>query len=450
MRDLIASHRYGLILCLSLLPMPLLAKEGGARPMWVELGPGGQVIARHITPEATCPQINIDGNLADMTARAPQTLPGFPVISCEAVVPAGAEKVSILGQRLVLPVSDPKRLVIIGDTGCRIKAKHEPGEFKVQDCESGKKWPFRNLAKRAAEWAPELVIHVGDYIYREIACPYPEKCDSSPFGDNWGTWQADFFAPGAPLLAAAPWVMVRGNHEDCNRAGGGFFRFLETTVIERSSPVPPPCREYTNPYAVPIGALTLLILDSSAVKPLKPSESDDEEEEGEAEEQGTADESQLKIYTKQFSDLWGMAGAHNWLLMHHPLRAARSVKGGGEGFEPLTDTLWTAAGDVPASLDLAVTGHIHLTEALTFDGHPSQIVLGAGGTKLSKDVKARDVRGHTIGGWEVATAKFVDDFGYATVRKKGTNSWSLSVYGTDGARQMKCSIDKERVDCRKD
>ena len=213
-----ASRLYGLI---SLLAAPLLAKD----PAWIVLGPNGQIIARTITANAACPQIDVDGTLSDMTVRAPQTPPAFTVTSCEAVIPASAKKASILDQRLVLPVADPERLVIIGDTGCRIKAKKEPGEFKVQDCESSEKWPFHTLAKRAAEWEPQLVIHVGDYLYREIACPYPGTCDSSPFGDNWVTWQADFFAPGEPLLAAAPWVMARGNHEDCKRAGGGFFRF---------------------------------------------------------------------------------------------------------------------------------------------------------------------------------------------------------------------------------
>ena len=52
-------------------------------------------------------------------------------------------------------------------------------------------------------------------------------CAGSPFGDNWPTWQADFFAPAQPLLRAAPWVVVRGNHEDCSREGLGWFRFLD-------------------------------------------------------------------------------------------------------------------------------------------------------------------------------------------------------------------------------
>ena len=445
------SRIFWLLVCLSLLAAPLIAKKGTASntgPAWIELGPGGQIIARNITPNTTCPQIEIDGKLSNMTVRAPQTTPAFPVTACEAVIPAGTTSVSILKQKLVLPVAKPQKLVIIGDTGCRIKEEKKNGAttFKVQNCESGKKWPFHKLAKQAAAWSPQLVIHVGDYIYREAECPDTKKCDTSPYGDNWATWAADFFSPGAPLLAAAPWVAARGNHEICAREGGGFFRFLETTVIQSGAPVPPPCTEYTNPYAVPIGDVTLLMLDSSAVKPLKPSQADDDDEPGE-DDGGTATDTQEQTYAKQFNALWGMAGTNNWLLMHHPLRAARHAK---NGFEGVTDTLWTAAGNVPSSVDLVVTGHIHFTEALAFDGHPSQLVLGGGGTKLTKDVKDKDVEGQSIGGWQVTAAKIIDDFGYATVEEKGTNVWDLNVYGTDGAKQMKCTINGAQTTCKKE
>ena len=52
-------------------------------------------------------------------------------------------------------------------------------------------------------------------------------CAGSPYGDNWAVWQKDFFDPAAPLLAAAPWVLVRGNHELCSRGGHGWFRLLD-------------------------------------------------------------------------------------------------------------------------------------------------------------------------------------------------------------------------------
>jgi hypothetical protein len=54
----------------------------------------------------------------------------------------------------------------------------------------------------------------------------------SPWGYGWDTWKADFFDPAQALLKAAPWVMVRGNHETCTRAGQGWWRFLDPVLCK--------------------------------------------------------------------------------------------------------------------------------------------------------------------------------------------------------------------------
>ena len=93
--------------------------------------------------------------------------------------------------------------------------------------------PFPRWPAAAAKFKPDLVIHVGDYLYRESACPPGNQgCAGSPWGDNWTTWKADFFDPAAPLLAAAPIVLVRGNHEDCKRAGPGWTRLQGPTAFD--------------------------------------------------------------------------------------------------------------------------------------------------------------------------------------------------------------------------
>ena len=46
-------------------------------------------------------------------------------------------------------------------------------------------------------------------------------------GDTWDVWKEDFFKPGDALLAAAPWIMDRGNHEECERGGKGWARVLD-------------------------------------------------------------------------------------------------------------------------------------------------------------------------------------------------------------------------------
>src|SRR5581483_4696378 len=142
------------------------------------------------------------------------------------------------------------RIVVIGDTGCRL------ARFAVQDCDNPRAWPFAAIARAAALKRPDLVIHVGDYYYRETACPADRAgCAGSPFGDNWPSWRADFLDPAAPLLAAAPWVMVRGNHELCARGGQGWFRLLDP------DPGRADCVDSTSPYRLSLGGLDLLVFD---------------------------------------------------------------------------------------------------------------------------------------------------------------------------------------------
>ncbi len=127
-----------------------------------------------------------------------------------------------------MPVLHPQRILVLGDTGCRIKGA------SLQACNDPAQWPFPQLAAAAASLKPDLVIHVGDYLYRESACPAGNQgCAGSPWGDNWTTWQADFFTPAAPLLAAAPIVLARGNHEDCKRAGPGWTRLQGPAAFDR-------------------------------------------------------------------------------------------------------------------------------------------------------------------------------------------------------------------------
>ena len=46
------------------------------------------------------------------------------------------------------------------------------------------------------------------------------------WGDSIVSWYYELFKPFKGLLEAAPWVMVRGNHEICSRAGLGFIFLL--------------------------------------------------------------------------------------------------------------------------------------------------------------------------------------------------------------------------------
>ena len=199
----------------------------------MQTGPEGSVIARVISLKERCPDIVLDGVRVQMSVRS-EPSEQFPVLVCETEVPGGTESARVGGRDLKLPKQNSTKIVIIGDTGCRLETGDPP-----QSCNDPQAWPFEKVARTAASLEPDLVIHVGDYLYREDACPEGDTgCEGSPFGDNFATWDADFFRPADSLLRNAPWVFSRGNHEECSRAGPGWFNFLDP------NPPFPECEEF--------------------------------------------------------------------------------------------------------------------------------------------------------------------------------------------------------------
>lgn len=212
---------------------------------WTELASDGTLSVRMaVAAGAACPQASADGTDLPIAPRAGAD-DGFPVAVCEARAPAGTRQLIVGDSPAPILPEEVRRIVVIGDTGCRLEGR------AVQDCNDPEAWPFAAIARRAASRKPDLVIHVGDYYYRETACPADRNgCAGSSHGDNWATWQADFFEPAAPLLAAAPWVMVRGNHELCRRSGRGWFRLLDPHLA------PLDCADRTDPYWLQSAAST--------------------------------------------------------------------------------------------------------------------------------------------------------------------------------------------------
>jgi hypothetical protein len=217
----------------------------------VELTTDGRLAIRIIVAEdASCPEAaGIGVNKMEKRGGADGD---FRITVCQALAPAMAKAPTVGG--LPVPTLRPavQRIVVIGDTGCRLKKNKPPERDEVQDCNDTFDWPFATVARLAAARGPDLVIHVGDYYYREMPCPEERPgevrpgCRDSPNGDTWRTWKFDFFDPAAPLLAAAPWVFVRGNHESCvvkgePRGGKGWVRLLDPSPILRK------CTEQTEP-----------------------------------------------------------------------------------------------------------------------------------------------------------------------------------------------------------
>jgi len=305
---------------------------------------------------------------------------------------------------------------VIGDTGCRIEGK------AAQDCRDPAGWPFPAIARGAAAKRPDLVIHVGDYLYRETACPAGKAgCAGSPHGDAWPTWQADFFVPAAPLLAAAPWVLVRGNHEICRRSGKGWFRLLDPHAA------PAGCADRSEPYRLSLGGLDLLLFDSAAADDFR------------------APPDQVAAYAAQLAPLLAGAPPHSWLLTHRPVWALTSGPFAGLSLN-LTEQS-ALRGHIPAALDLVLSGHVHDFIAYDFGPErPAQLVVGTGGDSLY-EVADVPLAGAELDGLKVRRGFAAERFGYLILERTDAG-WNGTLYAPDDGVIARCTLAGRALDCQ--
>ena len=336
---------------------------------WVEWGPKGAIV-RAISQESTPPTITIDGSDRVMVARIDTPPEEFQVSVWQFSLPAGVRSLAVDGVSLPAPRPQPKTVLVIGDTGCRIK-----GDV-IQNCNGkgdGPAWCFDKIAAQAASIKPDLIIHVGDYHYRENPCPEGNKgCEGSPWGYNWPSWRSDFFEPAQPLFTAAPWVFVRGNHENCSRAWKGWFLFLDPNPIDAGTF--DDCPDHPGPYRLDFGGMDVIVMDTSHI----PKDYDP-----------VPDPSTVVLFTEQINEINRLAVKPSWTASHRPFWALSSYKKNGKvAMSALDLTLRRAiaaskTGKLSPQIRLALAGHIHQFEYLTFeDGRPAQVIAGASGTEL--------------------------------------------------------------------
>ncbi|MBC7728845.1 MAG: metallophosphoesterase, partial [Microbacteriaceae bacterium] len=371
----------------------------------------------------------------------------FPVLACEARLPAGTARASVGGQALPLPRARAARIVVIGDTGCRLKNN---GEY--QDCNIVDAYPFARVAALAAAWKPDLVVHVGDYHYRENACPADRPgCAGSPWGYGWDAWDADFFTPASSLLKAAPWVMARGNHESCARGGQGFLRFLDPRPLLPGRD----CNEASNdgkgdfsdPYAVALGdGAQLIVLDTS----------------GTSYKGFAPQDARMTIYTDNYRKMEALSrrAPYNIAVFHHPILAfgAARDKAGAvslfDGDKGLQDAFGAVdPGLMPKAVKAVLSGHVHLWQQLSFSSaHPTQFISGFSGT--AEDIvplpeTLREGASPAPGAVVNNMSSWVDGFGYMTMERTGLEQWAVKVWDTEGVVRNTCAITGSKSCCAK-
>jgi hypothetical protein len=436
------------------------AAEDPIQAAFVVLSDNGAPQARVVTTAPGCPAIRLDGKAISMTVRAPPaTLPlrptrstpelskpsDYPVTVCEAALPKGGKAATVGGHRLPLPVSSPRRIVVIGDTGCRIKISDKA----FQACNDPRQYPFAKVAASAAAFKPDLVVHVGDYLYRENPCPEGVTgCAGSVWGYGWDGWNADFFAPGAALLAAAPWAASRGNHESCNRAGQGWWRLLEPRALKPGRDCIDPANDgigdYDDPYAVPLGdGAQLIVLDSSntTTSPIDP-----------ASHMGAA-------YRDMYAKFAALAAKTTYSIMveHHPILGfAATQKGNDVILNPGNGGLQSIFGEgnpryVPNSTKMLLAGHVHVWEQLSFKtNHPTQFIAGFSGTQEDIVPLPRMLPADAVvasGAVVSAFSSWVDGFGFMTMERTGKEAWTVLVHDVDGKVVNHCTVQGRVSSC---
>jgi hypothetical protein len=441
------SFRVIIALCFSLQWAGAKAQQA-PEALYVVVGAQGAVARAILLGTAQCPAIVLDNMAQPMDLRAEADIgqqARFPVTSCEKLIPAGTASASVANISMPLPKSRLQTIAVLGDTGCRMKVAVAPArsgaantdegeEGKFQDCNNLSQWPFPAVSRAAAASKPDLVIHVGDYLYRESPCPPSDSgCAGSPFGDDWAAWKEDFFKPAKPLLLAAPWVMTRGNHEICKRGGSGYFRFLEPSLARGG--IPPSCVEQIPPYTVTIAGKPFIVLDSSDAVDFAPT---------------TAD---IARYAAQFSELRPAPGS--WLVTHRPIWGVASKRSPSNGKRELVVLNQTLAGAVaasgsvlPTNVELVLSGHIHLWEAIGFgDKRPPQFVLGSGGTELAHAVKGQ-LAGLKIQNAFVSSGQSEHRWGFTNFSPAAAGAWTATFLDANGRGQMSCDVARGEVRCR--
>ena len=370
------------------LPISEKSETIDSRSSWIAAGrQGSWWIRSRQTESGTCPQVLLDDQPLEMQIRAIPTLTdnSFEDQVCEALVPVGTQKVQLGAQEWRLPLA-PKRIVVVGDTGCRIKGKGD--KAFIQNCNDQQQaWVFAKVSTAAAKMKPDLVIHVGDYLYREVSCPEGDpRCKGSPYGDTSASWSADFFNASKRLLNASPWIFMRGNHEDCKRAQFGFFRYFGMDSVTSK------CIETVEPELFKFQNQSMLMMDSSS----------------------------LGMLSTSLKNIKTMGLRDTWLLTHRPLLSGDdSVKkewvGNLSGFS------------------LLLAGHVHQFRITSFENHrPVQIITGNGGTKL-EEKPMPDKPGELMNKQILAN-------GFLVLEQNSNQQWRATEYDADGNAQLKCEL----------
>jgi hypothetical protein len=419
------------------------------------------------TPGATNGKTGYPQYFVSPTATTPANFAnGEPMATtswgeCEAVVPPGHTEVTVDGVSLHLPTQNPRRILVMADTGCRVNGALAADGSNQQNCSDPTAFPWQYLANMEASLKPDLVLQVGDWFYRDTnclsngvetfpGCNTPTSANYEVWGDIFDSWNADVFFPAKTLLAAAPWIMVRGNHESCGRGARGWYALLDprpynynNVVCAKTSAYPAPgastatyTGDFEPSYAVTLNNVNILVHDSSFAN------------------DSAVDTNMAANYDVDISNLVTAVkalapGDYQIFATHKPtvgLSYGTAPTGCATGPDGYSDESgdWTEQSvfnggtgyansvfknGVPSSIGLFVSGHVHQFQYLNFGRSKTpnqvlapQLVVGTGGTLLDDDCNTGLVPPGNKNVAPFSQARFP----YIVQKTGGTTSSSLS------------------------
>lgn len=468
--------------------------------------PNGENIALArtvIRPDLTCPVLIESGSKKPLSMITRDNPNHFSVIVCEALIDFDKEyQIQFHDKAVTLPVakSNPTNIQVFGDTGCKLSKGDSPKTKKGGCYYSSPALPFKIMADKGAEKNPDLVLHMGDFNYRgtsgkthftqkdtngkltqEVQWPYdagdglsaPEHCGqkpSTPFysqsasnsnrPDVWQNWHDDLFKPAGKLMLSAPWLVTRGNHELCSRAGPGYFYFLDPHSNltpgdkQMSCPTPDVNKDAKEnslqipSYKVSFNNLDVVVVDSANACDAftnSPFEA---------------------VYKKVMKDVNKLAKDDTqptWLVTHRPIWGIDSYESGtstactSKNQYACINQMMQAAikslpnSELPKPIDLILTGHMHKFESVSFPGssRPPSLIVGSSGVALSNSAPYGAAQ-TTIDGQpaEVLSTsskinykgKTQPAYGYMTIKLNDKGGWKGKLHGVERNRALvKCS-----------
>nr|WP_261722504.1 metallophosphoesterase [Wolbachia pipientis] len=155
-------------------------------------------------------------------------------------------------------------------------------------------------------------------------------------------------------------MFVRGNHESCNNAYEGWFKYLDPYPFSAEK-----CSDCVQSWFLDIGLMKFFVFDSSFGKDIY------------------ANKEAVSAFSMQFSRLINDDLTKPiWFLTHRPLW--RSTKKALFTFKKHGNLPQIKAfgNRFPSNVAAIVSGHIHIAQILLMDKIPDQIIVGNGGALL--------------------------------------------------------------------